>query len=158
MLVDLKKSYVTQIIKPRSFAGLMDLYEYNYLRLRKIVPDLDIADEMISITPGHLDLYLSVTERCKYTTMIQLTYRFQKEGDIICQPDMHIKIYHDARNAEVLDRLDNKHRRIYSGETLQQKWKLNRFLYKWLGYCIHQGHYFHPVSNLNSREAKLNIK
>ena len=150
MLVDLEKSKFIQPIKPRSFAGLMDLYEYNYLRLRKIVPDLEIADEMISVTPGHLDLYLSVTERCKYTTMIQLTYRFDKDDGFICQPDMHIKIYHDARNAEVLDRLDKKHRRVYSGETLQQKWKLNRFLYKWLGYCIHQGHYFHPVSNPSS--------
>lgn len=137
------------IIKPRSFASLMDIYEYNYLRLRKIVPDLNIADEMISVSPGHLDLFLSVTERCKYTTMIRLTYHFKQEEQIICQPDMHIKVYHDARNAEVLDRLDRKHRRVYSGETLQQKWRLNRFLYKWLGYCIHQGHYFHPVSNPN---------
>ena len=137
-----------QIIKPRSFAGLMDLYEYNYLRMRRLVPDLEAADEMISISPGHLDLYLSVTERCRYTTMVNMTYRFQHQGSTICQPDMHIKVYHDARNAEVLDRLDRKHHRVYSGETLQQKWRLNRFLYKWLGYCIYQGHYFHPLSSL----------
>lgn len=150
MLADLGSVKTGQIIKPHSFSGLMNLYEYNYLRLRKIAPDLQIADEMISLSPGHLDLYLSVTERCKYTTMIQMTYRFHKNDTLICQPDMHIKIYHDARNAEVQDRLDRKHRRIYSGETLQQKWKLNRFLYKWLGYCIYQGHFFHPVSNLKS--------
>ena len=150
MLTDSGTVKTGQIIKPHSFSGLMDLYEYNYLRLRKLAPDLEIADEMISVSPGHLDLYLSVTERCKYTTMIQMTYRFQKNNKRVCQPDMHIKIYHDARNAEVQDRLDRKHRRIYSGETLQQKWKLNRFLYKWLGYCIFQGHFFHPVSNLKS--------
>ncbi|MDJ0881892.1 MAG: DUF1249 domain-containing protein [Gammaproteobacteria bacterium] len=128
----------------------MDLYEHNYLRLRKIVPDLEIADEMISVSPGHLDLYLSVSERCKYTTMLRMTYQFQQNGKMVCQPDMHIRIYHDARIAEVQDRLDRKHRRIYSGQTLEQKWKLNRFLYKWLGYCIFQGHYFHPVSNLKA--------
>lgn len=150
MLADSRSVKNTGIVKPHSFSGLMDLYEYNYLRLRKIAPDLDIADEMISVSPGHLDLYLSVTERCKYTTMIQMTYRFQKNNIQVCQPDMHLKIYHDARNAEVQDRLDRKHRRIYSGETLQQKWKLNRFLYKWLGYCIYQGHFFHPVSNLKT--------
>ena len=137
-------------VKPHSFSSLMDLYEYNYLRLRKIVPDLKIADEMISVSPGHLDLFLSVTERCKYTTMVRMTYQFHKDDKLVCQPDMHIKIYHDARNAEVQDRLDRKHRRIYSGETLQQKWLLNKFLYKWLGYCIYQGHFFHPVSNLNT--------
>jgi len=133
-------------IKPRSFVALMDLYEYNFLRLKRIAPDLDIADRMVSVSPGHLDLYLDVTERCKFTTMIRMTYRFEQGDKQILQPDMHIKIYHDARNAEVLDRLDRRHRRVYSGETLQEKWRLNRFLYKWLGYCIYQKHYFHPVS------------
>ncbi len=150
MLADFESVRTGQIIIPRSFSGLMDLYEHNYLRLRKIVPDLEIADEMISVSPGHLDLYLSVSERCKYTTMLRMTYQFQQNGKTVCQPDMHIRIYHDARIAEVQDRLDRKHRRIYSGQTLEQKWKLNRFLYKWLGYCIFQGHYFHPVSNLKA--------
>lgn len=155
MLADFESVKTGQIVTPRTLSGLMDLYEHNYLRLRKLVPDLEIADEMISVTPGHLDLYLSVSERCKYTTMLQLTYRFQQAGKCICQPDMHIVVYHDARIADVRDRLDRKHRRIYCGETLQQKWKLNRFLYKWLGYCIFQGHYFHPVSNLNSIKAPV---
>ena len=150
MLADFESVRTGQIIIPRSFSGLMDLYEHNYLRLRKIVPDLEIADEMISVSPGHLDLYLSVSERCKYTTMLRMTYQFQQNGKMVCQPDTHIRIYHDARIAEVQDRLDRKHRRIYSGQTLEQKWKLNRFLYKWLGYCIFQGHYFHPVSNLKA--------
>lgn len=149
MLADFESVKTGQIIRPRSFSGLMDLYEHNYLRMRRIAPDLEIADQMISVSPGHLDLHLNVTERCKFTTMLRMTYHFDgPEGGIICQPDMHIKIYHDARIAEVQDRLDRHHRRIISGDTLQQKWKLNRFLYKWLGYCIFQGHYFHPVSNL----------
>jgi len=148
MLADFESVKTGQIIKPKTFSGLMDLYEHNYLRLKKLAPDLAIADEMISISPGHLDLYLSVTERCKYTTMLRLTYQFRQDSQIIYQPDMHLRIYHDARIADVQDRLDRKHHRIYSGKNLQQKWKLNRFLYKWLGYCIHQGHYFHPISNV----------
>lgn len=149
MLADFESVKTGQIIRPRSFSGLMDLYEHNYLRIRRIAPDLEIADEMISVSPGHLDLHLSVTERCKFTTMMRMTYHFDDpDQGIICQPDMHIRVYHDARIAEVQDRLDRQQRRIISGDTLQQKWKLNRFLYKWLGYCIFQGHYFHPVSNL----------
>lgn len=158
MLADIESVKSGQIIGPRTLSGLMDLYEHNYLRLRKIVPDLQIADEMISVTPGHLDLYLSVTERCKFTTMLQMTYKFRQGDNILCQPDMHLRIYHDARIAEVQDRLDRKHQRIYSGETLQQKWTLNRFLYKWLGYCIFQGHYFHPVSNLNTIKISNNSR
>ncbi len=153
MLADFESVRTGQIIIPRSFSGLMELYEHNYLRMRKIVPDLEIADEMISVSPGHLDLYLSVTERCRYTTMLRMTYQFEQNAKTVCQPDMHIRIYHDARIAEVQDRLDRKHRRIYSGQTLEQKWKLNRFLYKWLGYCIFQGHYFHPVSNLKALKS-----
>ncbi len=148
MLADIESVNTGQIIKPRSFSGLMDLYELNYLRLRKIAPDLDIADKMISLSAGHLDLYLDVTERCKYTTMMRLTYRFEHQGETICQPDMHLRMYHDARTAEVQDRLNRYRQRIYNNQDLQQKWKLNRFLYKWLGYCIYQGHYFHPVSNM----------
>jgi len=110
MIADFESVRTGQIIKPKTFSGLMDLYEHNYLRLKRIVPDLDIADEMISISAGHLDLYLSVTERCKYTTMLRMTYQFRQNDKLIYQPDMHLKIYHDARIAEVQDRLDRKHR------------------------------------------------
>ena len=154
MLADFESVKTGQIVKPRSFSGLMNLYELNYLRLKKLVPDLEIADEMISLSPGHLDLYLSITERCKYTTMLTLTYRFEQNGETLCQPDMHLRMYHDARIAEVQDRLDRKHHRIYSNQNLQQKWKLNRFLYKWLGYCIYQGHYFHPISSFKQSSIR----
>ncbi len=147
MFADFESVKTGQIIRPRTFSGLMDLYEQNYIRLKKIVPDLDIADEMISISPGHLDLYLSVTERCKFTTMFRMTYHLEQGGKVNYEPDMQIRIYHDARIAEVKNRLDRNHHRIFSGGTLDHKWKMNRFLYKWLGYCIFQGHYFHPVSN-----------
>jgi hypothetical protein len=150
MLAEATATTIGQTIKPRSFSALMDLYEHNYLRMRKIAPDLDIADRMVSVSAGHLDLYLDVEERCKYTTMLRMTYRFhdQEQDREILQPDIHIRIYHDAMIAEADNRLDRHSQRIYSGETLQQKWNLNRFLYKWVGYCLHQGHCFHPVSNL----------
>jgi hypothetical protein len=28
--------------------------------------------------------------------------------------------------------------------TLDEKWVMNRFLQKWLGYCLRQGHRFNP--------------
>lgn len=155
MLVENDSVRTGQIVAPRSFAGLMDLYEHNYMRLRRLAPDLEIADEMISISPGHLDLHLSISERCKYTTMLRLTYQFQQAEGILFQPDMHIRVYHDARIAEVQDRLDRNQQRIVTGNSLELKWKLNRFLYKWLGYCHFQGHCFHPVSNLKPLADKI---
>ncbi len=155
MLADIESPHCGQIVIPRSFAGLMELYEQNYLRLRRIAPDLDSADEMISLAPGHLDLYLSVVERCSYTTFLRMTYRFDEDGRTLYEPDLHLRIYHDARTAEAQDRLDRHHHRIRNGESLAQKWRLNRFLYKWLGFCIHQGHRFEPVSPTCRRVRSL---
>jgi uncharacterized protein YqiB (DUF1249 family) len=87
-----------------------------------MAPDLNVADEMISTVPRHQDLFLSITERCKYTTMLRLTYQF------------------DSRTRGPL----------YIADMIEQKWMMNRFLYKWLGYCQHQGHYFHPMQHLKS--------
>ncbi len=56
MLIELNSVRSESAIEPHSFAGLMDLYEHNYMRLRKIVPDLYLADQMISSVPGHADL------------------------------------------------------------------------------------------------------
>lgn len=150
MLKQIDQVTTGRLILPKTFSGLMDLYEQNFLRMRRLAPDLGIADEMISLAPGHLDLYLTVEERCKYTSTVNMTYAFHDQQREIRQPDMHIRIYHDARIAEAQDRLlHRKQRRIYSHEGIAAKWQLNRFLYKWLGYCIYQQHYFHPVSNLN---------
>ena len=59
MLVKLDHGKITQAPVARSFAALMDLYEYNYLRLMKIAPDLTFADKMVSSVPDHHDLYLN---------------------------------------------------------------------------------------------------
>ena len=101
MLLDLAPVRRGRSANPRSFAGLMELYEQNYIRLRNIAPDLAVADEMISSVPEHQDLFLSITERCKYTTMLRMTYQFEDEGQLLLEPDLHLKIYHDARMVEV---------------------------------------------------------
>lgn len=145
MQVKVDKARIIQAPVPRSFAGLMDLYEYNYLRLRKIAPDLEVADEMVSTVPHHHDLYLTVNERCKYTTMLSMTYRFGELDDYVCEPDLHLKIYHDAQVVEVQQFHSRTRGFMDINDEIQHKWTMNRFLYKWLGYCLHQGHYFQPM-------------
>jgi uncharacterized protein YqiB (DUF1249 family) len=60
-----------------------------------------------------------------------------------------VRIYHDARQAEVMSRSyrrlnrEIRHCGVYPrGWELRRRWDLNRFLYKWLGYCCYQGHCF----------------
>ncbi|MCP3687482.1 MAG: DUF1249 domain-containing protein [Gammaproteobacteria bacterium] len=145
MLVKLDKNRVTQTPPARSFAGLMDLYEYNYLRLRKIAPDLSIADQMVSTVVDHHDLYMTVSERCKYTTMLNMTYRFGMPESYTCEPDLQLKVYHDARLVEVQQLHSRRRGLLDINDEIAHKWIMNRFLYKWLGYCLHQGHFFQPM-------------
>ena len=150
MLLELDSHRSVHTITPSSFSGLMDLYEQNYLRFRKLVPDLSIADQMISSVPGHSDLYLSVKLRCKYTTMLSMTYRFEKSGHYLFEPDLHFKVYHDARVVEVQHLLKRHHGLVENDRLMQHKWEMNRFLFKWLGFCLFQGHYFQPMKPYNN--------
>ena len=131
----------------------MELYEQNYMRLRNIAPDLKVADEMISTVPGHQDLYLSVTRRCPYTTMLRMTYQFDEGNRVLCEPDLHLKVYHDACVIEVQQFTSRSYGPMYIADLIDQKWRMNRFLYKWLGYCLYQGHYFHPMLNFKSSNS-----
>jgi uncharacterized protein YqiB (DUF1249 family) len=148
MLLDLTPVRAGRSANARSFAGLMELYEQNYMRLRNIVPDLKVADEMVSVMPGHQDLYLSITERCRYTTMLRMTYQFENSGELLFEPDLHLKVYHDASVIEVQQFTSRSQGPMYLADLIEQKWRMNRFLYKWLGYCLHQGHYFQSMKHL----------
>jgi uncharacterized protein YqiB (DUF1249 family) len=148
MLLDLAPVRKGRFANARSFAGLMDLYEHNYIRLRNLAPDLEVADEMISSVPGHQDLHLSITLRCKYTTMMRLTYQFEESGKPVFEPDLYLKMYHDARVVEVQQLNSRTRGPMLMANLLQRKWVMNRFLYKWLGYCQFQGHHFESMRYL----------
>ncbi len=130
---------------PRSFAALMELYEQNYIRLRCLCPGLkDITGEVVSQAPGAHALHLIVTEQHRHTTTLRLTY-IMDNGDR--RPDLTLRVYHDALQAEVLSRRCRwqglvQARREPGESALLCKWRLNRFLYKWLNYCRRQGHGF----------------
>jgi len=150
MLLDLNPVRAGRDANARSFAGLMELYEQNYMRLRNIAPDLKVADEMISTVPGHQDLFMSITRRCRYTTMLRMTYQFEEQGKLLFEPDLHLKVYHDASVIEVQQFTSRSQGPMYIADMIDQKWRMNRFLFKWPGYCLHQGHYFQPMQHLKS--------
>ena len=135
---------------PRSFAGLMELYEANYMQVMRLCAGLDnIPHSAVSSIDGALDLHLYLLERCKYTTTISLTYYFQDHnGELKPDPNLKVRIYHDACQAEVLSRsfrrlgIQVNTQDVSSKSELISRWSLNRFLYKWLGYCRYQGHSF----------------
>lgn len=156
------RQYAHHGIPPVSFAGLMELYECNYIRLRNLVPDTDaVPDAVVSRIDGVLDLHLRITERCRFTTTLGLTYFFMDAVGCFPAPDMQVRIYHDAQVGEVIScgrRRGLRHaryNRMRNDYTLAEKWRMNRFLQKWLGYCLMQGHRFVPGKVVAAAENTL---
>lgn len=132
-------------------SDLMAIYECNYIRLRQLLQDVGaftLKTPYVSHAGNALDLYLRVYERSRYTTTLSLTYLFADELGEFPAPDIHVRIYHDARLAEVIScgrrrgRRDAVYDRMRNQYSLDRKWHMNRFLQKWLGYCLRQGHRF----------------
>jgi len=142
-------------------ARLMELYESNYLLVRLLVPQLQRMDEddYVSSRSNCIDLRLQILERCKYTTTIKLTYRFADRTHID-EPDLTIRVYHDARTAEAMSGLihgrRHEQRRV---RDLDGGWILNRFLYKWIKYCLYRGHCFDiaPTASSTSDDEASHI-
>lgn len=135
------------VVKPRSFVGLMALYESNYLRLLRLMPELDRLDGCFrSRVAGDCDLHIEILERCRYTLTLSLTYHLETDDGLLIDPDMTIRAYLDGRLAEAmavgdqqrhmsLRKLVHEHRR-----ELDERWRRNVVLNKWLEYVSDQGH------------------
>ena len=128
---------------PCNLAELMELYEANYLRLRVLLPDLsDLGNGAVSLVPDCMGLYLKVLERCKYTTTLLLHYRFSDTQEPTA-PHTQIRVYHDARIAEAMAaEIHTSQQLLDVNKSLKERWRRNRFLYRWLGYCLKRGHKF----------------
>lgn len=146
MLLETDKQGI-RLVSRRSFAGLMTLYESNYLRLtRLIVPLSDAPGRAISRVAGDPPLHLETLERCRYTTTLRLTYWFRVEAEYLPDPDLIVRVYHDARMSEVTSCCEfHRHRLLRpwitpGGEEIRQRWARNQMFHKWLEYCLERGH------------------
>ena len=135
------------IVKPKSFVGLMALYESNYLRLLHVIPELQRLDGCFrSRVAGDCDLHVEILERSRYTVTLSLTYRFDGDRGMVADPDMRLRAYLDGRLAEAMS-VCGQHRhselrrlvRAHS-EELDVRWQRNVILNKWLEYLTDQGH------------------
>lgn len=148
-MITAKRNLLEMLLKRRQFTGLMELYEINYRLLHKLIPALEaISSSAVSHVSGSPDLHLQVEQRCKFTTMLSLTYYFDSEaGDAVCNPDLRIRMYHDARLAEAMTSRSDEFPLMQlpdGGEpgAVGRRWDGNLFLEKWLVYTLTQGHRF----------------
>lgn len=133
-------------VRKETFAALMDLYENNYLRLKKLIPELAALKETsVSSVFGCLDLHLQILEQSKFTTLLSLSYYFERDQKRHREPDLMIRVYHDMALAEVLSGVLHHGKLSLKNipeSAIMERWHLNRFLFKWLGFCLHIGHRF----------------
>ncbi len=138
--------YGCEDVVANDFVSLMDIYEDNYIKMRKLVPNLQsIVSSSVSTSPGHLDLHLKILERSRYTTTLLLSYCFSHDEGDRMEPNLKVRIYHDAELAEVMSGKLHHGRLVLDNlpaDARQQKWQLNRFLARWLHYCLRQKHGF----------------
>ena len=135
----------------RDIGGLIRIYEASYVRLTKLAPDLPACNRvMVSRVVGTLDLHLEIIERQPYTTSLVLTYRFPDRDGCVLEPNARINVYHDVRAAEIVSHSRRRVNRSVHPWTpgrmpeIDRKWRMNRFLVKWLRFCTYQGHIFLP--------------
>ncbi len=118
----------------------------NYFRLMRLFPALrERAGETLSVNVvgRRTDVSLEVIERGPYTTLIRLRQGRKERWDL--NPGFTVRLYHDARCAEVVEYQRARHFKpvyTYPNDAMRQrdeKAQVNRFLGEFLSYCLRNG-------------------
>jgi len=119
----------------------------NYLRLMKLFPaieQVDAASIGVDVNGTRMEVLLEVLERSPYTTLIRLSQR--PELPWSRKASLTIRLYHDARSAEVVEYQGRKHflRAVYDYPNADmrqpdEKAQINRFLGEYLALCLRHG-------------------
>jgi hypothetical protein len=133
--------------KPPGLKRLQEVQEEIYRQLHLLLPDhLGYHDSLVSRVSGSPTLRLEVLERHPYTTFFRLTYEFVEGDEHSYAPDAHVRFYHDAHMAEATSfNVDqgctrSAHPSFPPRQLIQQAWRRNRALDRWLDYLLKQGH------------------
>jgi uncharacterized protein YqiB (DUF1249 family) len=139
------------MLQPR-LRRLQEMQGEIYRQLQLLVPDAAAHhDFFCSSVSGSPTLRMDILERHPYTHFLRLTYLFDEGGKPELAPDAHIRLYQDARLAEVTAFNHDQgcrrsahpwypHRQLF-----QRAWRQNLALDKWLGYLLQQGHSFETM-------------
>lgn len=148
---------VMTLLRERYRVDLVELQaacEANYARLLRLLPGMreHAGSRRVALSQGEQllsVLALEVLENCPYTTT--LLVRQEHSLHWLPVPQLVVRVYHDARMAEVVGteharRLDIRY--PYPNAAMHQpdeKSQLNLFLGEWLSHCLACGHEPQPV-------------
>lgn len=122
--------------------NMLAVCDANYMRLIKLLPDCDTEQlhYQFGVTSG-LRYQIRIVECSRYTSTLDLQQMPDQLPDFL-QPSMRVRIYHDAKMAEVLTcqhigNFDSSY--SYPNNQMHQKNEkemVNRFLAEWLIFCL----------------------
>jgi uncharacterized protein len=128
---------------------LEQICESNYRKIFQLIPGLLAFEEKAhGFAANNITLNLDVVERTPYTMTVELSHSFGRNLDELLEPAVRIRIYLDAKLAEVLsDHARDSVTQVYrdpslSLEIMNYKWRLNYFLQKWLDHCLKKNYQF----------------
>ncbi len=133
----LNKSYHVDL------AQLMRVYETNYAKLNALLPGQPSVGDVRSYQVASMTYQLEVSEVTKYTTLVDVSQC--DEHPVLPLPKMTVRLYHDARVAEVcaseqisrvFARYDYPNKKMVQKD---EKFQLNQFLGEWLTFCLRNG-------------------
>jgi uncharacterized protein YqiB (DUF1249 family) len=126
---------------------LHQLFESNYLKLLRLIPQLHSIQSSSMITELHNKpaLRLTVVEKTKFTVDLQLRFVSLNDANeqINMDTSLDIRIYLDTKSAEVITTSSNllsMPAKDYPKAALDAKWPANYQLDIWLTHCLSEGY------------------
>lgn len=122
--------------------------DLNFARLMRLMPEFELRNQWcFKVSEGLEDdwqVSIRIQERARFTTGVLIS-RHQGQCVWTRSPALRVRLYHDARMAEVVawerHRVD-RGRYEYPNQKMYQcdeKAQLNCFLGEWLNHCLAQG-------------------
>lgn len=130
----LKKKYVPSL--PR----LIDVCEKNYGRFVSLIPDFDAESLSFGFrVHTNIEIVITLVTNSRYTSEFEIHQ--QVEGPHFLEAKMRVRLYHDAKAAEVVSFQNIGHflgAYPYPNKNMfhqNEKEQLNYFLAEWLAFC-----------------------
>ncbi|MFC3121169.1 DUF1249 domain-containing protein [Agaribacter flavus] len=136
----MKKRYVPHL------PTILATCENNYVCMMKLLPDCDTEDLSYTFSVSQsMEYRIKIIESTRYTSTLDMA-QIATSSPKFLRPSMHIRLYHDAKVAEVLASQRIAHLKpVYEYPNLNmhqrnEKFMVNIFLSEWLHFCLSQNH------------------
>ena len=125
----------------------MWVFEQNFRLLQRLLPELEQGGDRFVLNAAKGEaLELLILERCRYTTMVELSQPFAIDGEWLPDLSMQLRVYHDARVVEVAayqgcHRIPARYQVESQGRHHKDdKRQINFLLHDLLLYCLRLGY------------------